>query len=438
MSSSLNTPASIKGVIQLALQPMYPGQVNSPHTELASAIDDEQTTIPLLDASVLPDPPNLATIGTGEDAETILYTGVSGNDLTGVTRGFQGAAKAWNAGTKVARNFTAYDYDALRQNVEEVAGEVATVQGDVSAIQSDISDIRTDIGDMSTVPTTSKVVAGAISELFQFVSDGKSAIAAAITDKGVPTSPTDTFATMAANIGAIETGGPWFGDWGAYQTVYDWSGTTQNVPAGSWKTFVDVTGEGWLIFVRAFCQQTGDTTFRITVDSIQYVFNGVNSQARSGNLLTQPIYFSQNLKIEVFNSESSAMNVGCDYTYLLKNGIPDSSKQTILLSGQRNMGYHSTNSTILVDVINITGSGYLLGIEVSGLGSGTGGTVNVDLKINDANIMTDRALFAPSTTAVKQHFFNGPIRFTNSLRVQHRVTNPTGMTSYIRVFYALD
>src|SRR5690554_4791580 len=99
------------------MQPMYPGQVNSPQTELASAIDDEQTTIPLLDTSKLPDPPNLATIGTGEDAETILYTGVSGNDLTGVTRGFQGAAKAWAQGTKVARFFTEYDYDALRQNI---------------------------------------------------------------------------------------------------------------------------------------------------------------------------------------------------------------------------------------------------------------------------------------------------------------------------------
>lgn len=109
------------------MQDMYPGKVNSPQTELASAIDDEQTTIPLLDASVLPDPPNLCTIGTGEDAETVLYTGKSGNNLTGVTRGFQGAAKAWVQGTKVARNFTAYDYDALRQNVEELDASKATV-----------------------------------------------------------------------------------------------------------------------------------------------------------------------------------------------------------------------------------------------------------------------------------------------------------------------
>jgi len=117
----------------MALQTMYPGMVNSPQTELASAIDNQQTTIPLLDASKLPPAPNLATIGVGEDAETILYTGVSGNDLTGVTRGFQGAAKAWVQGTKVARNFTAYDYDALRQNVADHTAATTGVHGATSA-----------------------------------------------------------------------------------------------------------------------------------------------------------------------------------------------------------------------------------------------------------------------------------------------------------------
>ena len=41
---------------------------------------------------------------------------------------------------------------------------------------------------------------GRLDELFQSVSDGKTLVANAITDKGVPTSSTDTFATMASNI----------------------------------------------------------------------------------------------------------------------------------------------------------------------------------------------------------------------------------------------
>jgi len=96
---------------------MYPGKINSPATTLSSGINDIVTTIPLTDASVVPAAPNLAVIGTGEDAETIKYTGKSGNDLTGCTRGFQGTAKAWDSGTPVARFFTAYDYDTLRTNL---------------------------------------------------------------------------------------------------------------------------------------------------------------------------------------------------------------------------------------------------------------------------------------------------------------------------------
>ncbi|OZQ72140.1 hypothetical protein, partial [Paenibacillus sp. VTT E-133291] len=86
----------------MALQEMFPAVANSPATELSAAITDIQTTITLLDASKLPDAPNIATIGVDESAETIKYTGKSGNTLTGVTRGFNGTvAKAWATGVGV-------------------------------------------------------------------------------------------------------------------------------------------------------------------------------------------------------------------------------------------------------------------------------------------------------------------------------------------------
>jgi hypothetical protein len=113
--------------------------VNSPQTELASAITDTDTTIPLLDASKLPPAPNLATIGTGEDAETILYTGVSGNDLTGVTRGFQGSAKAWVQGTKVARYITAYDHDTFRGNIADHETRLTGAESTLSAATSTVT-----------------------------------------------------------------------------------------------------------------------------------------------------------------------------------------------------------------------------------------------------------------------------------------------------------
>lgn len=49
-------------------------------------------------------------------------------------------------------------------------------------------------------------VDGKYNELFQSVSNGKTTVANAITDKGIATSATDTFATMANNISLIETG----------------------------------------------------------------------------------------------------------------------------------------------------------------------------------------------------------------------------------------
>lgn len=56
------------------------------------------------------------------------------------------------------------------------------------------------------LPTTDKTIKGAITELFQNVSNGKQLIATAITDKGVTTSSDSTFQTMATNIGNISGG----------------------------------------------------------------------------------------------------------------------------------------------------------------------------------------------------------------------------------------
>ncbi|CAM3743614.1 hypothetical protein COLU111180_06205 [Cohnella lubricantis] len=53
---------------------------------------------------------------------------------------------------------------------------------------------------------TTTYVDSIANELFQSVGNGKTQVAAAITDKGIPTSANDAFATMAANIEAIQVG----------------------------------------------------------------------------------------------------------------------------------------------------------------------------------------------------------------------------------------
>ena len=74
----------------------------------------------------------------------------------------------------------------------------------------DDEDTELSAGEISYDNSTSGMSAvntqDAIDELFQSVSEGKSLIAAAVTDKGVQTAATDTFAEMAENIEAIEGG----------------------------------------------------------------------------------------------------------------------------------------------------------------------------------------------------------------------------------------
>ncbi|MET3846881.1 hypothetical protein [Paenibacillus sp. OAE614] len=113
----------------MAQTPMYAAMANSPGTELSADISASDTEISVLDASKLPAAPNLFTVGNDETAETILYSGKSGNKLTGCTRGFNGtAAKGWSTGAKVARNFTGYDHDTFIANIEDLDGRVTTAQ----------------------------------------------------------------------------------------------------------------------------------------------------------------------------------------------------------------------------------------------------------------------------------------------------------------------
>ncbi|WP_010271331.1 gp53-like domain-containing protein [Paenibacillus senegalensis] len=103
----------------MAQLPMYPAIANSPQTELAEAIDATQTTITVVDPSVLPDGPNLVTINPADEtAETIRYAAIDGNQITGCERGFQGMAQSWQAGTKARRGYTAYDHDTFRHNID--------------------------------------------------------------------------------------------------------------------------------------------------------------------------------------------------------------------------------------------------------------------------------------------------------------------------------
>lgn len=115
---------------------MYPGFPNSPVTTLAETLTIDATSATVIDGTKLPDTlPNLLTIGTDVDAETVLVTVKNSNVLT-ITRGIEGSAKQWNPGEIIGRMFTNYDHNAFKSNIEDLDSrvddlEVMTTEGDI-------------------------------------------------------------------------------------------------------------------------------------------------------------------------------------------------------------------------------------------------------------------------------------------------------------------
>lgn len=115
---------------------LYPGIPFSPQATLTNNIGAADTIIEVSDVSAFPDAPNLATIGTDEEGETILYTAKTGTALSGCQRGVEGTARAWTAGELIGRNFTAKDHNDLIENLAEIetaaqaaADAASTAQG---------------------------------------------------------------------------------------------------------------------------------------------------------------------------------------------------------------------------------------------------------------------------------------------------------------------
>lgn len=245
-------------------------------------------------------------------------------------------------------------------------------------------------------------------------------------------------ATGSVNVGVASL--PNMLDWSAYDTIFDWSGLDSSVSLNSWGEFVNIAGEGYLVFVRGYStglNELSNPDIRITVDGNSSIFQGMAYYTRNGNLILQPIYFKNSLKIELYNRYSQTDFLALDYTYLLKKNKPTLS-QTIIDGSNPLMTTGQTNTTSMSDVINLVGSGYLLGIEASSRYSSGGGQIYYSLNVDGVNVMNARPnVTAPASYAYKQHIFMGPIRFNSNLVIQHRTTTSAtyGIT---RAFYLLD
>ena len=81
--------------------------------------------------------------------------------------------------------------NAQKQYTDKITNQI------VSDTNANFKDVEDAIGTLN----------GSVNDLFQSVSNGKAQVAEAITDKGVPTSASDSYSTMASNIRSIPSGG---------------------------------------------------------------------------------------------------------------------------------------------------------------------------------------------------------------------------------------
>lgn len=106
----------------MAISTMYTAMPGSPKTELSADITADATSMTVADGNALPAAPNIAVIGDESNAEVVIYNAKSGNTLSGLIRGSGGTtASAWTTGTSVARNYTSFDHNRFKENIEDLA-----------------------------------------------------------------------------------------------------------------------------------------------------------------------------------------------------------------------------------------------------------------------------------------------------------------------------
>ena len=98
------------------------------------------------------------------------------------------------------------DLDVITLDEYNALSEIEKKKRDYLIYSEEDISIDEVLDENSTRPVQNKVIAKEINEIKKSVSDGKSKVASAITEKGVNTEATDTFDVMAENVGKIQTG----------------------------------------------------------------------------------------------------------------------------------------------------------------------------------------------------------------------------------------
>lgn len=169
------------------LNKMYEGVANSPDTFLTQPLASGGTIMYVADVSVFGTLPNLAVIGNGANAETILIKKKREDGGLDVDRGIEGKAKDWPKAITAARNFTNYDHGKFKENIEKLnkdkleensqidfteADKKENING-TDSIKSVFGKISKWFTDIKTIAWTGKLADAEEDEEHRLVTDGE-------------------------------------------------------------------------------------------------------------------------------------------------------------------------------------------------------------------------------------------------------------------------
>jgi hypothetical protein len=104
----------------MSVPTLYPAQVGSPYTTLAAPYATGEATMTVVDATKLPDAPNIVCLA-GSVAGEFRYSGKDGNTLLGVVKLPGTPNTIWPVGTYAFRGIAAYDLNAIYENMVRTA-----------------------------------------------------------------------------------------------------------------------------------------------------------------------------------------------------------------------------------------------------------------------------------------------------------------------------
>ena len=104
----------------MSVPTLYPAQVGSPYTTLAAPYTTGEATMTVVDATKLPDAPNIVCLA-GSVAGEFQYSGKNGNTLLGVIKLPGTPDVTWPIGTYAFRGIAAYDLNAIHENMVRTA-----------------------------------------------------------------------------------------------------------------------------------------------------------------------------------------------------------------------------------------------------------------------------------------------------------------------------